>query len=45
MRYEVTIDTPGAYTKRFTGTSNLRWEDAPKLFEYMCQHVNQAYTS
>ena len=44
MRYEVTIDDPGAYTKRFTGTSNLRWEDGTELFEYMCQQANQAYT-
>jgi len=44
MRYELTIDDPGAYTKRFTGTSNLRWEDGTELFEYMCQQANQAYT-
>jgi hypothetical protein len=44
MRYEVTIDDPGAYTKPFTGTSNLRWEDGTELFEYMCQQANQAYT-
>jgi hypothetical protein len=44
MRYELTIDDPGAYTKRFTGTSNLRWEDGTELFEYVCQQANQAYT-
>ena len=44
MRYEVTIDDPGAYTSRFTGTSNLRWEDGTELFEYMCQQANQAHT-
>jgi hypothetical protein len=44
MRYEVTIDDPGAYTARFTGTSNLRWEDGTELFEYMCQQANQAHT-
>jgi hypothetical protein len=44
MRYEVTIDDPGAYKSRFTGTSNLRWEDGTELFEYVCQQANQAYT-
>jgi hypothetical protein len=44
MRYEVTVDDPGAYTKPFTGTSNLRWEDGTELFEYVCQQANQAYT-
>jgi hypothetical protein len=44
MRYEVTVDVPYAYTARFTGTSNLRWEDGTELFEYMCQQANQAYT-
>ena len=37
-------DDPGAYTKRFTGTSNLRWEDGTELFESRCQQANQAYT-
>ena len=44
MRYEVTVDDPGAYMARFTGTSNLRWEDGTELFEYMCQQANQAHT-
>ncbi|HEY9462517.1 MAG TPA: hypothetical protein VIR54_05470 [Vicinamibacterales bacterium] len=44
MRYELTVDDPGAYTKPFTGTSNLRWEDGTELFEYVCQQANQAYT-
>jgi len=44
MRYELTIDDPGAYTAPFTGTSNLRWEDGTELFEYVCQQGNQAYT-
>jgi len=44
MRYELTIDDPGAYTKPFTGISNLRWEDGTELFEYVCQQANQAYT-
>ncbi len=44
MRYELTVDDPGAYTAPFTGTSNLRWESGTELFEYVCQQQNQAHT-
>lgn len=44
MRYELTVDDPGAYTAPFTGTSNLRWENDVELFEYICQQANQAHT-
>jgi hypothetical protein len=44
MRYELTVDDPGAYTAPFTGTSNLRWENGTELFEYVCQQANQAHT-
>jgi hypothetical protein len=44
MKYELTIDDPGAYTAPFTATSNLRWEDGTELFEYVCQQSNQAPT-
>jgi len=44
MKYELTVDDPGAYTAPFTGTSNLRWQDGTELFEYICQQANQAYT-
>ena len=44
MKYDLTIDDPGAYTAAFTGTSNLRWENGTELFEYVCQQGNQAYT-
>jgi hypothetical protein len=44
MRYELTVEDPGAYTGRFTGTSNLRWENGTELFEYVCQQQNQAHT-
>ena len=43
MKYELTIDDPGAYTAPFTGTSNLRWENGTELFEYVCQQMNQAH--
>jgi len=42
MKYEVTIDDPGAYTAPFTGGFNLRWEDGTELFEYVCQEANYA---
>jgi hypothetical protein len=44
MRYELTIDDPGAYTSTFTGVSNLRWENGTELFEYVCQQENLAHT-
>ena len=44
MRYELTIDDPGAYTAPFTGVSNLRWSEGVELFEYICQQANQAHT-
>ena len=44
MRYELTVDDPGAYTQPFTGVSNLRWENGTELFEYVCQQENYAAT-
>jgi hypothetical protein len=44
MRYELTVDDPGAYTAPFTGVSNLCWQADTELFEYICQQANQAYT-
>ena len=44
MRYELTVDDPGAYTAPFTGTSNLRWQNGTELFEYICQQQNEAHT-
>ena len=44
MKYELTIDDPGAYTSAFTGVSNLRWESGTELFEYVCQQQNYAPT-
>jgi hypothetical protein len=44
MKYELTVDDPGAYTSTFTGVSNLRWENGTELFEYVCQQQNYAPT-
>src|SRR5437762_1179085 len=40
LRYEVTVDDPGAYTKPWVGGFNLRWNSGAELFEYVCQENN-----
>jgi hypothetical protein len=42
LKYELTVDDPGAYTKPWTGGTTLRWEDGTELFEYQCQQSNYA---
>jgi hypothetical protein len=42
MRYELTVDDPGAYTAKFSGATNLSWENGTELFEYVCQQANYA---
>ena len=42
VKYDVTVDDPGAYTGPWTTTSNLRWENGTELFEYVCQQANYA---
>lgn len=42
IKYEVTIDDPGAYTKPWTSGFNLRWTANSELFEYVCQDNNFA---
>lgn len=42
MKYEVTIDDPGAYTKQWMSGFNLRWVANSELFEYICQDNNYA---
>ena len=44
VRYEVTVDDPGAYTAPWTTQFNLRWENGTELFEYVCQQANYAGT-
>jgi hypothetical protein len=43
LRYELTIDDPGAYTQPFTGSANFIWEPNTELFEYVCQEANYAH--
>ena len=42
LRYELTVDDPGAYTAKWGGATNLRWESGTELFEYVCQQSNYA---
>ena len=43
MKYEVTVDDPGAYTATWKSSFNLRWEAGTELFEYVCQQANYAH--
>jgi len=40
LKYEVTVDDPGAYFAVWTGGFNLRWNTGAELFEYICQENN-----
>ena len=42
VKYEVTVEDPGAYTAPWTTTFNLRRENGQELFEYVCQQANYA---
>ena len=42
LRYQATIDDPGAYTGPWTTNDfSLRWRPGDELFEYICQQFNQ----
>ena len=42
LRYEITVDDPGAYTATWTGGFLLRWTNNGELFEYVCQDNNRS---
>jgi len=42
LKYEVTIDDPGAYTAPWTSGFSLKWTADAELFEYICQDNNYA---
>jgi hypothetical protein len=42
LKYEVTVDDPGAYTKPWNNSLTLRWQNGTELFEYVCQQMNYA---
>ena len=37
LKYEVTIDDPGAYSKPWTTSNTVRWHPGLELMEYVCQ--------
>jgi hypothetical protein len=41
LKYEVTINDPGAYTAPWTSGFNLRWTEGTEVWEYVCQDNNQ----
>ena len=41
LRFEATIDDPGAYTKPWTVSWNVAWNPTGELKEYICQENNQ----
>jgi hypothetical protein len=40
LKYEVTVEDPGAYSKPWSGGFNLRWNPGAEVFEYVCQENN-----
>ena len=42
IKYDVTVDDPGAYTAPWSGGFYLRWTPGQDLFEYVCQDNNFA---
>jgi hypothetical protein len=42
MRYEITIDDPGAYTAPFTTGMMMTFQPGREQFEYVCQDGNLA---
>ncbi len=37
LKYEVTVDDPGAYTAEWTGGFIMRWAAGTEMWEYICQ--------
>ena len=42
LKYEATVDDPGAYTAIWSRSSNMSFRAGTELFEYVCQDNNQA---
>ena len=41
LKYQATIDDPGAYTRPWTGGWIIRWQPNQELYEYLCQDNNK----
>jgi hypothetical protein len=37
LKYEVTIDDPGAYSKPWTASNTVSWRPGFQLMEFICQ--------
>ena len=44
LKYEVTIDDPGAYSKPWTTSNTVRWRPGLELLEYVCQENEKSST-
>jgi hypothetical protein len=42
LKYDVTVEDPGAYTQPWTFSATMRWGAGSELFEYVCQDNNFA---
>jgi len=42
LKYEISVDDPGAYTATWNTGFVLRWSPGQELFEYVCQDNNHA---
>lgn len=42
LKYEVTIDDPGAFTAPWNSGFNLTWSEGTEMWEYICQDNNLA---
>ena len=41
LRYEVTVEDPGVYTKPWSGGWAIPWNPNDEMYEYMCQENNR----
>ena len=41
LKYEVTIDDPGAYSEPWTVAWDIRWSEGQELADYICQENNK----
>jgi hypothetical protein len=41
LKYEATLDDPGAYSAPWTGGWWIRWQPNGELYEYVCQDNNR----
>ena len=41
LKYEATVDDPGAYSKAWTGGWLINWMPGEELYEYVCQDNNR----